>query len=76
MCDDMKKGYEAILGSHLSKGEKQRIAIARALIRRPRILLVDEATTSLDSASEQIVQDALSRAQIGRTCIVVSHRYF
>ena len=72
----MKKGYETILGSQLSGGEKKRIAIARALIRRPRILLLDEATSSLDSASEQIVQDVLSRAQIGRTCIVVSHRYF
>ena len=74
---DVPQGYDALVGERgvkLSVGQRQRIAIARALLRNPSILILDEATSSLDNASESLVQEALERLMAGRTTIVIAHR--
>jgi len=74
---DLPDGYQTIVGERgyrLSGGEKQRVAIARVVLKDPRILILDEATSHLDSQSEALIQEALERVMEGRTSLVIAHR--
>jgi len=73
----LPEGYNTIVGERgyrLSGGEKQRLAIARAILKDPRILILDEATSALDSTNETLIQTALDRLLVGRTSLVIAHR--
>ena len=75
--EQMKGGYEAILsegGSNLSQGQRQLLSIARAFIAKPKILILDEATSSVDTRTEKLIQDAMVQLMKNKTSLIIAHR--
>jgi ATP-binding cassette subfamily B protein len=73
----LSNGYDTVVGERgvtLSGGQRQRVAIARALLMNPRILILDDSTSSVDTETERLIQDALDQMMIGRTTFVIAHR--
>jgi len=74
---EMPDGYDGVIGERgltLSGGQRQRVSLARTILQNPRILILDEATSSLDSESENLIAEALERVMAGRTCLIIAHR--